>query len=217
MSKFLAYITVVFLINHLSIVMGQESPLSHHDFKRSSWGGNSPCTPCHITRSGSTKIPSSPIWSKRDTVSIYQVYSSTTLNSYPSLPSGKSKQCLACHDETVANANHMVGPPGKSSLHISLRNSHPISFVYDANLAMTDHGLNDPSTTLSGLGGTIEEDLLEDGRMECTSCHDVHNISRQDSFERDNLNDSKGHAGRTFFSLRKSNTGSALCLTCHNI
>ncbi len=216
MFKFLVYITVIFLINHISFVMGQEFPLGHHSFKGSSWSSSNPCQLCHITQSGSFDTPSSPDWNKHDTVSIYQVYSSSTLKSYPNLPSGISKQCLSCHDETVAGANHMVmAPGGKGIPQVYLLNSHPISFVYDANLAMIDKKLNDPSTTMSGLGGTIEEDLLDNGRMECTSCHDVHNIADSNSFERHYGGNARG--GNNSYFLRKSNEGSALCLTCHNI
>ena len=40
--------------------------------------------------------------------------------------------------------------------------------------------------------------MLYDGKMECATCHDVH--------------DKQGNAGL----LRKTDVGSALCLTCHN-
>jgi predicted CXXCH cytochrome family protein len=46
--------------------------------------------------------------------------------------------------------------------------------------------------------GTINTNLLSSGKMQCSSCHDVHN--------------SAGVLGL----LRKSNAGSALCLTCHH-
>jgi predicted CXXCH cytochrome family protein len=47
-------------------------------------------------------------------------------------------------------------------------------------------------------GEQIAEDMLFNGRMECASCHDVHN-----AFNNDEL-------------LLKPNGGSGLCLTCHN-
>ncbi|HXG57533.1 MAG TPA: cytochrome c3 family protein [Thermoanaerobaculia bacterium] len=49
----------------------------------------------------------------------------------------------------------------------------------------------------SGLGGSIESDLLVDGRIECTSCHNP-------------------HATETRSMLRIDNTGSRLCLACHD-
>jgi len=55
-----------------------------------------------------------------------------------------------------------------------------------------------PTTTNSGLGSTIDNDMLFDGKMECASCHDVHNRF--------------GVSGL----LKMSNVNSELCLTCHN-
>jgi len=62
---------------------------------------------------------------------------------------------------------------------------------------------NDPSTDLSddvGSRGTIKADMLFSNRMECSSCHDVHNT--------------KAVPGTKL--LVKDSAGSALCLTCHN-
>ena len=59
--------------------------------------------------------------------------------------------------------------------------------------------MQNPETAMSGLGGTIDNDLLIDNKLECSSCHDVHNGAAEDV---GNL-------------LVKSNSGSALCLTCH--
>ncbi|NOZ04723.1 MAG: cytochrome c3 family protein, partial [FCB group bacterium] len=78
-----------------------------------------------------------------------------------------------------------------------LSNDHPVSFTYDASLATTDGDLYNPTTTNSGLGGKISDDMLVGGKVECSSCHDVHN----------------GSGVATL--LVKNNGGSALCLTCH--
>ncbi|NOY60274.1 MAG: cytochrome C, partial [Calditrichaeota bacterium] len=80
-------------------------------------------------------------------------------------------------------------------------NDHPVSFTYDAALASTDGGLYDPTSQTSGLGGTIDADMLYSSKLQCASCHDVHN------------NHSNGTSGHL---LVKSNASSALCLTCHN-
>jgi len=79
-----------------------------------------------------------------------------------------------------------------------LNSEHPISFTYNDALATADGGLNIPSTTTSGLGGTIADDMLFNNKVECASCHDVHNAL--------------GTGGNL---LVKSNAGSGLCLTCH--
>jgi predicted CXXCH cytochrome family protein len=75
--------------------------------------------------------------------------------------------------------------------------------LYDSTLAMKERDLYDSSTKLSGLPGstgTIAKDMLFSNRMECSSCHDVHNR--------------KAAPGTKL--LVKDNAGSALCLTCHN-
>jgi predicted CXXCH cytochrome family protein len=89
------------------------------------------------------------------------------------------------------------GAGHKDVMGTDLTDDHPISFTYNAALAGDDGGLVDPETTASGLGGTIEADLLFNGRLECASCHDPH-----DELGNDRM-------------LRLSNAGSAFCLACH--
>ena len=77
-----------------------------------------------------------------------------------------------------------------------LHTTHPISFTYDAALATADGGLENPDTykigdpkpnltvqtppvpaTWSGTsltGKSITAALLSNGKMQCSSCHDVH-------------------------------------------
>ncbi|MHC4401235.1 MAG: PKD domain-containing protein [Planctomycetota bacterium] len=76
---------------------------------------------------------------------------------------------------------------------------HPVSFTYDSILATVDGGLHDPATTLSGLGATIADDMLDGGKVECNSCHGLH----ADSGDPD--------------LLLLPDEGGELCLTCHNV
>jgi hypothetical protein len=193
---------------------------SHHDFSGVAWSGNEFCKPCHTPHNANMEVPGSQLWNHQVTSATFQVYSSPTLNSFPGQPSGSSKLCLSCHDGTVAIENHSGNTSGTEyvtfgNITTDLRDDHPISFEYNSSLASNDPGLYDPSTELSGLGGTIEEDLLQNGYMQCTSCHDPH-ISRN----------TEGCVGchivqgtemvTISLSLWKSNAGSAFCLTCHN-
>jgi hypothetical protein len=109
-----------------------------------------------------------------------------------------------------------------------LHTTHPISFTYDESLAATDRGLENPRTykigdpktalsvqtapaptTWSGTslaGKTIDEALLISGKMECSSCHDVHKL--------------EGSSPTSGILARISGTdsdgrGSTLCRTCH--
>jgi len=126
-----------------------------------------------------------------------------------SQPDGMSKICLACHDGIVAPDAYGGNTCGtailfnKGLIDTFPSNNHPISFVYNTERAIKDGKLYDPSTRLSGLNGstgTINADMLFLNRMECSSCHDVHN---------------KYAVPKTKL-LVKDNAGSALCLTCHN-
>ncbi len=178
---------------------------SKHDFTGKAWNTTSEiCIVCHTPHNANTAVTDAPLWNHQlSATSTYGVYSSLTMNSVAGQPDGSSKLCLSCHDGTVALENfggittgtNMM--TGTSVLGTSLSNDHPISITYDAALATADGGLNNPATALSGLGGTIAANMLSGGKLQCSSCHDVHN-----------------GAGVTHLLL-KSNSGSALCLTCH--
>jgi len=80
-------------------------------------------------------------------------------------------------------------------------NNDPLTYLSD--VVDNSETNNDPSTDLSddaGTRGTINADMLFSNRMECASCHDVHNT--------------KTVPGTKL--LVKDSAGSELCLTCHN-
>lgn len=173
---------------------------SAHDFSTKAWSGGQTCVVCHTPHNSQTSVV--PLWNHGATSATFTLYSSPTFKASISQPTGASKACLSCHDGTVAldtfggktGTTYLTGP---TFLGKDLSNDHPISFVYDSALAATAGGLRDPSAAPSGLGGTIRDNLLFADRLECASCHDVHNTHNQASL------------------LVKSNSGSALCLTCH--
>lgn len=178
---------------------------SAHDFSTSSWNFTGEiCAPCHTPHDADLNVPGAPLWNHQVTTATFQLYSSPSFDGASTIgqPSGTSKLCLSCHDGTVAldNFGGFTGGTHYARLQIGtdLRGSHPISFTYDTALADTDMGLYNPVTKGSGLGGTIHVDLLHEGKLECSSCHNVHNESGAD------------------YLLVKSNAGSSLCLTCHN-
>ncbi len=203
-----------------AILFSQGLSNSHHDFSGASWSGNEACRPCHTPHNANMEVPGSPLWNHQLTNASFQVYASSTLNSSPGQPTGNSKLCLSCHDGTVSVENYNGNTNGTyyttfGNLTTDLRHNHPISFAYNSALASIDNGLHDPSSTPSGLGSTIEEDLLQEGRVECTSCHDVH-IGRNTQGCIGCHNIHSGNMTTTTLSLWKSNEDSALCLTCHN-
>jgi len=177
---------------------------SEHDFSSASWNSSGEiCIVCHAPHGG-TALSDAPLWNHSLTTQSFTLYSSGTLDAADmGQPAGTTRLCLSCHDGTIAldsyggtTGTNFVGSPIASGG--DLNSEHPISFTYSDALATTDGGLNPPSTTPSGLGGTIADDMLFNDKVECASCHDVHNAL--------------GTGGNL---LVKNNAGSGLCLTCH--
>lgn len=193
---------------------------SHHDFSNRNWSNGEVCRACHVPHNAITSEPNSPLWSHTLSSASYTIYSSSSLNSIPGQPIGKSKLCLSCHDGTVAIGDHVGNTAGSNFISPNfkqgtvLSDDHPISFTYDHTLSTNDGELYDPTTTPSGLGGTISEDLLDNGSLECSSCHDVH-VSRNTQGCAGCHNIHGGPLITNTLSLRIDNTGSAFCLTCH--
>ena len=181
-----------------------------HDFSGESWTTEI-CNVCHTPHGASTTAVGAPLWDHTETATAsFGVYTGAQgdLDATVGQPSGTSKLCLSCHDGTV-NVDAFGGGAGTvkvatfsatADLGTDLSDSHPISFTYDAALVTADGSLH-PITTSSGIpgsSGTISDDMLFAGNVECSSCHDVHG----------------GVAGTKL--LVKTNANSALCLTCHD-
>ncbi len=130
--------------------------------------------------------------------------------------------CLSCHDGSIAvnsygnssqRANDTIGPitsttqsAGSTLISTSyvigqdnyLGNHHPIGFSYeDAQGADTELRTSDTMMTGGANPTSISEHLYAD-KMECATCHSVHNT---------------GNSGEAL--LWRSDQNSELCLTCH--
>ncbi len=183
---------------------------SSHDFSNSTTRNltGELCIVCHAPHG--TDATQVPLWNHATTQQIFSTYTGYKFQGIATItqPDGASKLCLSCHDGITAMnqfGGKMQGSTGTPALMngfrvlgTNLTNDHPISFKYDANLASLDGRLKDPTIALSGLGGTIADDLLDiQGKVQCPTCHEVHDP--------------------TIYKFGKmSNAGSALCLTCHN-
>ncbi|HAR46277.1 MAG: hypothetical protein A2X56_05285 [Nitrospirae bacterium GWC2_57_13] len=127
-------------------------------------------------------------------------------------PGGVSRLCLSCHDGSVATnaygfapslslgagdkkfaTTHRANLGGTDSDDLS--NDHPIGFLY-ANADDNDAEIAAATATMNAQYSI--GDLLWGGRMECTTCHDVHNTQND---------------GEKFLWVSDKNSG--LCLTCH--
>ncbi|MEI7725568.1 MAG: cytochrome c3 family protein [Bacteroidota bacterium] len=208
MKKLNLLLTVIAMLMFAPFINAQTIVGSAHDFSTQTWNTSGEiCKVCHTPHNADITVLNAPLWNHQlSAFASYTVYSSATMNATVGQPDGSSKLCLSCHDGTVALQNfggvtngttYMTGP---NLVGTNLGNDHPVSFTYDAALATADPGLFNPTTHLSGLGGTITNDLLIAGKLQCSSCHDVHNNA----------------AGTPPSLLVKSNAASALCLTCHN-
>ncbi len=174
------------------------------------------CIFCHIPHRA-TEQPL--IWNRTNPTQNYQLYPQTdSLQAVPGQPGLASRRCLSCHDgSTAVDAFNQgrAGPPqmmaigdvyypgspwGEGGANIGgnypanpnvndLADDHPIGFVYDNALAIADGTLRDPATT--GLP-------LYQQRIECPTCHDVHNTS-----------------GGFPYLLRVTPASSTICKSCH--
>jgi predicted CXXCH cytochrome family protein len=167
------------------------------------------CVFCHTPHSPRESLQ---LWNHKPSAATYELYNSdylTHLNySTPSQPKQGSKFCLSCHDGTVAIgavynnrgvtniqiANGVTTMPNTSASNLgtSLRDDHPVGYVYD--------NAHDPELVSRNWPWNTTVRLDPDatsGTVECQTCHDPHDDSN------------------TKF-LRMSNVNAALCTFCHN-
>jgi len=151
--------SLVLLVGTASNMAGARTSGGHSAFS---------CATCHTP---GTDNPNVQIWNAQQVSGqLTEYYRSPTMHAKGSPPDGASKMCLSCHDGTNSdvNSNHRFGTGSRMG---SLENSHPVSFVYDTALVMADGHLVDPSR--------LPQEVLDvNGKMQCTSCHDVHNTNR---------------------------------------
>lgn len=193
------------------------------------------CVFCHTPHAGSVSVP---LWNRGTPIRTYQVYASSSLDATAptseTIQSGVSGACLSCHDgsigidvltnlagvahaasiaftrQTAAKATYGSSGTGSNNLlsggspflGSDLRNDHPIAIVYETARTATPTEFVTQTMAGTKINVGVTEPLPLFGTstatatVECASCHNPHN-NAQGSF------------------LRKANTASALCLTCH--
>jgi predicted CXXCH cytochrome family protein len=125
-------------------------------------------------------------------------------------PGNTSLLCLSCHDGSIAvnsygNGSQLSVSTGTTFMTPQYRiggdkylgNHHPIGFNYDDVQAVDPEIRNADAAMMTPI--TFIRDHLANSRMECATCHSVHN---------------KGNTGERL--LWRSDQNSELCLTCHD-
>ena len=205
---------------------GISSADSPHNFYGEAWnvgyGGSNGdiCTVCHAPHDhGRTLFENGYLWNHQLATTTYVMYSSDSLDgAQDAQPTGVAKLCLGCHDGSVGVDQFGSTTPGTVFLSSianssgtdqnSLAGVHPISIVYDPS---ADSGLNPTSTVVSdsdtgATSGTIADILFDGSKVQCASCHDVHNT----------LGETVPNTALLRVNKRGTAVPSELCLTCHN-
>ncbi len=188
------------------------------------------CRVCHVPhdhKQADDRYLSGLLWNRDATTETsYTMYDAAwsasfdTTGTQDAQPSGISKLCLGCHDGSTAidrfdsytgtdtmrtlqdsSLGALVIPEGAAGS-LTMRGTHPISMVFDPAV---DTKLNALATVM-GSSGSIEDVLDLGNKVQCSSCHDVHN---QESEPGTNFL----RVGQT---VAQGGTASGLCLTCHD-
>ena len=166
-----------------------------------------------------------PLWIHTPSAQTFKTYDQSGSETYSgtAVTLGSSKACLSCHDGSVAINSQdalsggVVSTSTKGTTPVFIKSSasvvevsgtvddlthmHPVGVNYAtcrSTLAVGE--LNDPSTAVSGAGGSIAKVMLKNGNVECSSCHDIHRTQG-------------GSASSGIYTIA---SGQQLCLTCHN-
>jgi hypothetical protein len=216
-------------------IVGSPHDFSSQSWNNDPADPKSVCSACHTPHHADSTVV--PLWSHATTASSFIMYNNANVPvadlqmTVDSQPAGPSKACLSCHDGTVAvntYGNTTVGTAtyitNSANLGTDLTHSHPISLTYDPAKVGTSTGqdkwLYDPNTTpvltpdsgtfIPGNDMTINGFLLGGkNRLECTSCHDVHNQEGTPFNVTSNPKLVK-------INGTQAGVGSLLCRSCHN-
>lgn len=211
---------------------------SKHDFSAKRWSDSQICKPCHTPHNAIAPELTGRIWAHTLSTATYTLHGSSVTSLGTRLDATRSggqedmdsatRLCLSCHDGTVAldsfqgktgvatgNTIDVEYPGGGGNLGTDLSNDHPVGLaaVYREENKPGGHFAYKPiasakaagvrfvtqSTTRTYVNQAGDTVTASNESISCISCHDVHN-----------------GAGFTTGLLRADNTGSAMCLACHN-
>jgi hypothetical protein len=213
---------------------------SAHDWALESWNVNKDlCGPCHMAHGSDPNNQLIPLWSHQTVQgAAWQPFVSPHGTAIGQ-PDGASLACLSCHDGTLAY-NQLKGqvPAGQTPLYVAgdyvigngalhdLRGDHPISFDYMASVtASPTNSLKLPAEVLSTTlpvgnnlqGQTVDKAFLKQGKLQCSSCHDVHRSVGDSAVNSSKPITAQPHNPLLIaYGVAQDGYGSALCRSCHN-
>lgn len=218
------FITSVFYSAASASGYGNGITQSPHDFSNESWNPSKElCRVCHVPHDhGRGQYSNGLLWNHGVSSKTYTMYdnawSDTLTGTQSAQPDGTSKLCLGCHDGSVAidtfdkyaggawymedeNLN-LVIPRFTDGTNLDFKGTHPLSIEFPAGEIGTE--FNDPAVA-AWYGGSTVASTLDNNKIQCTTCHDVHD---QESVPGTNLL-------RAPQTIAQGGTPSQLCLICH--
>ncbi len=166
---------------------------SKHDFTRAEWNvTNAECLPCHVAHDYARPEPKVGAWEAAPAPRAGALYAPVR-----STPGSTSLACLSCHDANSApdmfgDETSGIDMPARSRISVNgrLSTDHPIGVRYPVG----ERDFRPAGSVTAG-----QRIQLFENRVECSSCHDVHN-----SYDLPNM-------------LVMPNDQSQMCLKCHNL
>jgi hypothetical protein len=229
MKRYVAILAVLLALLAPSVALafgnGLGTKNSPHDFATQPWNGrNEICRVCHVPHDHSQaaqRYSNGLLWNHAVSTATYTMYdnawSSTLTGAQDAQPTGHSKLCLGCHDGTVGidtfdkyaggtifidDFNPLFKVPSFSAGGtLDMRGTHPISIAFPAADA---NEFTDPGVATWASGDTVAS-TLDGGKVQCTTCHDVHD---QESIAGTRLL-------RAALTTSAGGVASGMCLTCH--
>ena len=217
-----------------------QSALNPHNFSNQGWSDNQICKPCHTPHNAKPTVYSTRIWAHAITNASYTVDAAGTKKNAADELDRVSRLCMSCHDGTVALGDYAYSPnpagggnPGNgATLGTDLTINHPVGVdatypvktyfkpttdTKDTAGTITAKSAGVKTATTASLPlvrittkdatGNITSDNFVVG---CGTCHHPHGTRTGDTTVNPPGSDPLPHL------LRMPNTGSAMCLSCHN-
>lgn len=186
---------------------------SVHDFSAYFWSGGQICDICHAPH-GTGGGTQAPLWNHAITSTNFTLYSSGTLWETPVQPEpgSISRLCLSCHDGTIAidsfgsnmGSTFMDDINPNANMGTDLSNDHPVGILWnhqgdEQRNCTACHDVMSLNMNVKNVKfyPVPNDPGLPNFRLECGTCHDVHNAGTEPKL------------------LRVTMTGSALCQQCH--